>query len=317
MTMDLSLSLPQLGRLGTPNDVALVAAGAERLGFTTGWVLDRLLAPLAPRSPYPAAPDGALPDVYSSCLDPVGTLAFAAAHTTTLGLGTSVLNLPWYRPLELARRLATLDVLSGGRLRIGFGLGWSEDEYAGVGVPFRERGRRADEALDALLALWRADPVEFHGEALDVALSRSGPKPVQRPHPPLYFAGYTNRALRRIARYGDGWLPGGLPLPVVAQMWRRLRELTEAAGRDPDGQRLVVRANATVTAEPDGQPFVGSVRQIADEVVACAALGAHEVHLDLQFTPEISSGRNYLDTAAEVLELTRGRLDRTAPVPAA
>ncbi|MDQ4119418.1 MAG: LLM class F420-dependent oxidoreductase [Actinomycetota bacterium] len=315
--MDLSLSLPQLGRLGTPNDVALVAARAEALGFTTGWVLDRLLAPVTPRSPYPATADGSLPEVYSSCLDPLGTLAFAAAHTTTLGLGTSVLNLPWYRPLELARQLSTLDVLSGGRLRIGFGVGWSQDEAAGLGVPFRVRGRLADEALDALLAVWAADPVEFHGTGFDIASARHGPKPAQSPHPPLYFAGYTERSLQRIARYGDGWLPAGLPLPVLQGMWRRLRELTEAAGRDPAGQCLIVRANATVTAHADGQPFVGTVRQIADEIVACAEAGAHEVHLDLQFTPAIRTGRQYLDTAGEVLDLVRARLDRSGPVPAA
>lgn len=310
--MDVSLSLPQLAHLGTPEDVAVVATGAERLGFTTGWVLDRLLAPVTPRSPYPAAPDGVLPEVYSSCLDPLATLAFAAAHTSTLGLGTSVLNLPWYRPLDLARRLATLDVLSGGRLRLGFGVGWSEDEYTGLGVPFRERGRLADEALDALLALWGDDPVDFRGTGFDIAASRHGPKPAQRPHPPLYFAAYTDRGLRRIARYGDGWLPGGLPLPAIEAMWRRLRELTEAAGRDPDGQRLVIRANATVAPHAGG-PFVGTVREIADEIVACADVGADEVHLDLQFTPTIRTGRQYLDTAGEVLELVHRRLGRSAP----
>jgi hypothetical protein len=217
MTMDLSLSLPQLGLLGTPDDVALVAAGAERRC----------------RRPVPGA------------------------------------------------------------------------------SPARRRGReRPARALAR-----RSGRVPRRGAGRSVVALR--PETRAAAHPPLYFAGYTDRALRRIARYGDGWLPGGLPLPVVAHMWRRLREITEAAGRDPDGQRLVVRGNATVTAEPDGQPFVGSVRQIADEVVACAAVGAHEVHLDLQFTPKISSGRQYLETAAEVLELTRGRLDRTAPVPAA
>lgn len=303
--MDVSLSLPQLGRLGTPENVASVAAGAERLGFTTGWVLDRLLAPVEPRSPYPGSPDGALPEPYTSCLDPLATLAFAAAGTTTLGLGTSVLNLPWYRPLDLARRLATLDVLSGGRLRLGFGLGWSADEYRGLGVPFHRRGRAADEALAALLALWGSDPVEFHGDGLDVAPSRSGPKPVRTP--PIYFAAFTEAGLRRIARFGDGWLPIGLPPTVVAPMWRHLRELTEQQGRDPAGQRLVVRANAAVTARPDGTPHVGPIWHIADELLAYAEVGAHEIHLDLQFDPTIGSAGRYLDTAAEILGLLRER----------
>lgn len=303
--MDVSLSLPQLGRLGTPENVGFVAAGAERLGFATGWVLDRLLAPVEPRSPYPGSPDGALPDAYSSCLDPLATLAFAAARTATLGLGTSVLNLPWYRPLDLARRLATLDVLSGGRLRVGFGLGWSEDEYRGLGVPFHRRGRSADEALAALLAIWRANPVEYHGDGLDVAASRCGPKPLQTPHPPFYFAAFTEPALRRVARFGDGWLPAGLPPAVVDPMWRRLGELTEEEGRDPAAQRLVVRANAVVTGRPDGRPHVGPVRHIADELLAFAEIGAHELHLDLQFDPGIRGVDQYIDTAAEILELLR------------
>lgn len=303
--MDVSLSLPQLGHLGTPENVAFVASGAERLGFTTGWVLDRLLSPLEPRSPYPGSPDGALPEPYHSSLDPLGTLAFAAAGTTTLGLGTSVLNLPWYRPLDLARRLATLDVLSRGRLRVGFGLGWSEDEYRGLGVPFHRRGRSADEALAALLALWDADPVEFRGDGLDVAASRSGPKPVQTPRPPFYFAAFTEPALRRIARSGDGWLPAGLPPTVVDRTWRHLLELTEQEGRDPAAQRLIVRANTVVTSRPDGRPHVGPVRHIADELLAFAEVGAHEIHLDLQFDPAAGSAEHYLDTAAEILELLR------------
>lgn len=310
--MDISLSLPQLGRLGNPDDVAFVAVRAERLGFTTGWVLDRLLAPLDPRTPYPGSADGTLPEAYASCLDPLQTLTFAAAHTTSLRLGTSVLNLPWYRPLDLARRLATLDVLSGGRLRVGFGVGWSEDEYRGLGVPFHRRGRSADQALDALQALWRADPVAHHGEGVEVAPSRSGPKPVQRPRPPFYFAAFSEPALRRIARHGDGWMPAGLPPALVDGMWRRLLQLTEAEGRDPAAQRLIIRANTVITGSPGGQ-HTGPVRHVADELLAFAEIGAHEVHLDLQFDPAIRTARQYLETAEAITARLRDRIGPATP----
>jgi probable F420-dependent oxidoreductase len=270
-------------------------------------VLDRLLAPLGPRSPYPGSADGALPEAYSSCLDPLETLAFAAAHTTSLGLGTSVLNLPWYRPLDLARRLASLDVLSKGRLRVGFGLGWSEDEYRGLGVTFHRRGRSAEDALRALLALWRADPVEFRGDGIDVPPSRTGPKPVQRPHPPFYFAAFSEPALRRIAHYGDGWMPAGLPPAVVSDLWRQLLELTEAEGRDPMAQRLIIRANTVITAEP-AAPHVGPVRHVTDELLGFAEIGAHEIHLDLQFDAGIRTATHYLDTAEEILARLRDGL---------
>src|SRR6266508_4466620 len=133
--MRLGLSLPQIGPLATTDNIATIATEAEGAGFDTLWVLDRLLAPVSPRTPYPGKPDGVLPSQFATCLDPLETLTFAAAVTERIGLGTSVLDLPWYRPLLLARRLATLDVLSRGRLVVGFGLGWSRDEYDSLGIP--------------------------------------------------------------------------------------------------------------------------------------------------------------------------------------
>ena len=133
--------LPQLGPAATPQANVTVAQRAEALGYASLWVTERLLWPLAPQSPFPATPDGALPEVYQRALDPLETLTFVAAHTRRIGLGTSVLNMPFYNPVVLARRLTTLDVLSGGRLRVGLGLGWSKDEYDATGASFT-KGRR-------------------------------------------------------------------------------------------------------------------------------------------------------------------------------
>ena len=131
--------------------------------------------------------DGSLPVKYKNVLDPLETLTFAAAHTRRIALGTSVLNLPWYNPVLLACRLTTVDVLSAGRLRVGFGIGWSPDEYEAAGVTWEERGKRADELLQALKRIWTTDPVEFHGRYYRIPESVIGPKPVQKPHPPILY----------------------------------------------------------------------------------------------------------------------------------
>ena len=137
----------------------MVAKRAEDLGLNSVWVLDRMLWPLNPRAPYPIG-DGSLPVRYKSVLDPLETLTFTAAHTSRI--------LPWYNPVLLARRLTTLDILSAGRLRIGFGIGWSPDEYGAAGVAWQERGKRADESITALKRIWTTDPVEFQGRYSEI-----------------------------------------------------------------------------------------------------------------------------------------------------
>ena len=142
-------ALPQIGSVAGPDALITVAKRAEALGFDSVWVLDRLLFPVEPRAPYPVG-DGTLPAKYQRTLDLVETLTFVAAHTSRVAVGTSVLNVPWYDPVLLARRLSTLDVLSGGRLRVGLGMGWSPDEYEAAGVPWQDRGKRADECIRVL-----------------------------------------------------------------------------------------------------------------------------------------------------------------------
>ena len=149
--MRIGFALPQIGTIAGPDAVTRVARRAEELGFHSVWVLDRLLYPLNPRVPYPVG-DGSLPLKYKRVLDPVETLTFAAARTERIAVGTSVLNLPWYNPVLLARRLATLDVLSGGRLRVGLGIGWLPEEFEAAGSPWNARGKRADAIRQVTLA---------------------------------------------------------------------------------------------------------------------------------------------------------------------
>src|SRR5215471_11112484 len=231
--MRFGFALPQVGSAAGPEALVMVAKRAEGLGFDSLWVLDRILWPLNPRAPYPIG-DGSLPVQYKSVLDPLETLTFVAAHTSRIALATGVLNLPWYNPVLLARRLTTLDILSGGRLRAGFGIGWSPDEYDAAGVPWKERGKRADEALRALKAIWTSDTVEIQGAGFKIPKSHFELKPVSKPHPPIYMAAYTPPAMKRAAREADGWFPVGVPVPAIGGMFNSIRAMVKEAGRNPD-----------------------------------------------------------------------------------
>jgi probable F420-dependent oxidoreductase len=289
--MRVGFALPQVGMNAGPANLVRVAQRAEELGFNSLWVLDRLLFPVNPRAPYPVG-DGFLPAQYKRPLDPLATLTFAAAHTCRVGLGTSVLNLPWYNPVLLARQLSTLDVLSEGRLRVGVGIGWSPDEYEAVGVPMQERGKRADELIGALKMLWTTDPVEFHGTYYQIPKSFAGPKPVQKPHPPIYMAAYTPAAMKRVAKEADGWFPVGIPISAVGQMFDGIKSMAKETGRDPVKLELIVRANVELSRAPiekDRADFTGTLEQIAKDVAATRQVGAAELLFDVQFSPGVET----------------------------
>ncbi len=304
--MRLGFVLPSIGHVASPKAIVEAAKRAEALGYDSLWVTERLLYPVRPQTPYPATPDGSLPEGYKYCMDPVETLTFAAAHTSRVGLGTSILDIPFYNPVLLARRLTTLDVLSGGRLRVGFGLGWSKDEFDAVGASPRERGRRADEFLQVLKAIWTTDPVEFHGKYFHLPRSVIGLKPVQKPHPPIYLAAYAPAALKRAATLANGWNPTGIPTEGMAQMMTQLREMAKAAGRDPSTLELVVRANLHVTAQPLGTDrwiFSGSLDQIKTDIDRVRALGANELFFDPTFSPDAQTAEAYLASMDRVRRL--------------
>ena len=304
--MRIGCGLPQAGKLTGPAALVDVATGAEELGYDDVWVFDRVLWPLEPRAPYPASPDGKLPEAVKTVLDPLTVLAFVAARTRRVGLGTSVLNLPFYNPVLLARQLTAIDVLSGGRLRLGLGTGWSPDEFEAVGAPTRVLRRRTDEALQVLKAIWTRDPVAFSGEHYHVPHSYIGPKPVQKPHPPIYFAAYTSAALERVAREADGWMPAGLPIATVQQMFAGLQEESRRAGRDPSCLELIVRANLWLTDTPLGPRravFTGSLDEIAADIAATRGIGAHGIILDAQSAPQARTTEGLLRLMEALREL--------------
>jgi len=304
--MRVGFALPQIGSIAGPDAITSVAQHAEKFGFHSVWVLDRLLYPLNPRAPYPVG-DGILPSKYKRVLDPVETLTFVAARTERIALGTSVLNLPWYNPVLLARRLATLDVLSGGRLRIGLGIGWSPDEYEATGAPWNTRGKRADECVNALKSIWTTDPVEIEATGFRVAKSIINLKPIQKPHPPIYMASFTPAAMKRVAREANGWFPVGFPLSVIGTMFEQLKTMAQQAGRDPKSFELIVRGNVEFTSAPSKNraDFTGSFDQVAADIETTKKLGAHELVIDVQFSPDIEAVEDILKRMEEIHRVAR------------
>ena len=193
----------------TPQAIATVARVAEEAGFESLWGGEHLALadPQAAASPMP--PKTAFVDLNV-------TMAFAAAHTKTLRFGTGIMLLLLRNPVVLAKQLASVDVLSGGRLIFGVGIGNLEFEFSAVGVPFDHKGPRAEEAIAAMKALWSMDRAEFHGRYFSFAGVRAEPRPLQKPHPPIIFGGKSNYAFGRTARLGDGWYGYGLDLEATA-----------------------------------------------------------------------------------------------------
>lgn len=304
--MRVGMAVSQYGAFARRDAVIEVARAAEELGLDSLWTGDRILDPVNPRDPYPGSADGRMPEEYTTFLDPLTVLTVAATVTRRVRLGTSTLNATWYSPVLLARTLTSVDVLSEGRLDVGIGLGWSRDEYAAAGVPWRGRAARLEETLDVLERIWSDGPVAHEGRFFTLPESRIEPKPVQRPRPPIYLGGFSAAALDRIGRRADGWVAPGAPLPYLTAMWDTARRAAEDAGRDPGRLRMIVRMNPHVTEQPvaeDQVPGRGTLGQIAVYARSVAEAGADEVFADLQQTTT-DTGR-MLEVAGKLRDLLR------------
>src|ERR1051325_6414410 len=215
-------------------------------------------------------------------------LTWAAAVKRGLRLGASVLIMPYYTPVLLAKQLATLDLVSNGRLAVGVGLGGSEDESDAVNVPFARRGKRGDEFLRCLKEIWTKDEVEFAGEFYTVPRSRILPKPVQKPHPPITVGGYSPVVVRRAVTLGDGFNGGNVPLERVAPVVRELHAEAVRVGKDPAKLQVVSRGSYQVfdTAQgKDRRPLWGSLDEIRDDIRRYADAGLTELFLESNFQP--------------------------------
>lgn len=241
-----------------PEQMAAVAARAEALGFESVWVAEHLVFPVAIRSRYPYAAEGVPPvNPATPLLDPLLVLMQVAARTERIRLGTNVYILPLRHPIAVARMVATLDVLSGGRVSFGVGLGWLEEEFAAVGIEFATRGARTRESIRALRALWTEEAPSFDGRHVSFPPVRFEPKPVQRPHPPILVGGESEAALRRAAVLGDGWYGVGHTPDTAAAQVRRLQALRAEAGRDAMPFDCTVSHKGALTAD-DVRRYAGA-----------------------------------------------------------
>ena len=222
------------------------AAGARRLaqlaeaaGFDSIFTVEHVVWPTTYASTYPYAASGRLPGNPSTRLpDPLIWMAYVAAVTTRLRLMTAVVILPQRNPLVLAKEVATLDSLSGGRIELGIGVGWLKEEFEALGVPFEKRGKRADEYIAAMRALWSGDDVSFSGEFVNFKGMSSNPKPV-RGHVPIVIGGHSEAAARRAGRLGDGFFPSIGTQVDILPLLDLVRRTAEAAGRDPKSVELI------------------------------------------------------------------------------
>jgi|TARA_B100000470_G_scaffold157315_1_gene122887 probable F420-dependent oxidoreductase len=229
-----------------PEQLRTVAQRAEDLGYDHVWVSDHIILPKKVDSFYPYAADGVAtfkPD--EPYYEPLAALNFIAGCTQRIRLGTHVLIIPYRNPVLTAKILSTLDVLSGGRLILGAGVGWMEEEFKAMGLDtYKERGAVTDEYLQVYKELWTKEDASFDGKYYQISDTGFEPKPVQKPHPPIWIGGHTGPAVRRAAKYGDGWMPIGLRPPAIlepeelAGKIARLRKLTVEAGRPEDAVSL-------------------------------------------------------------------------------
>jgi len=209
VSVPFGIALPNYGPLAVPETLVRLARLAEDLGVDSIWVSDHLVAPVGVASvyPYDRRPDPKPGDmgVIEEFYEPLSTLAFLAGATSRVRLGISAYVMPYRNPVVTAKQVATVDRLSNGRLILGIGVGWLAEEFAALDVPFARRGQRTDEYVAVCKALWAGGEARFDGETYRLPPVRTGPRPMQTPHPPLWIAGNSKRGLERAARIGDGW----------------------------------------------------------------------------------------------------------------
>src|SRR5580692_3431410 len=240
MSVRFSTRCPNSDYLGfetSPEAIVAAAKKAEEVGFDAIFVNDHIIVDSSSR----AAP-------WTNVYDPFVAMSFISAHTTRIGVGVSVLIMPYRNPVATAKSLATIDRMSGGRLIAGVGVGWSEAEFAALGVPFHERGARANEYLRLWQACWAPGKVSFAGKFTSFADMHVNPKPLQQPHPPIWIGGTSDAALRRAARFAAVWQPTPLSVAQLVERQAALRKACEQAGREPIPTRMSFRVEfSTIT----------------------------------------------------------------------
>ena len=233
--MKFGLMYANAGPFAYPEGMTNLARTAEAAGIESLWTVEHVVIPVGYKSTYPYDPSGKIPAPDSMPIpDPLLWLASAAAVTKTIRLATGILILPQRHPLYVAKEVATLDVLSGGRVILGIGVGWLQEEFDALGIPFEERAGRTAEAVRAIRSLWKPEPEAFKGKYYAWGPLESHPKPLQQPGVPIVVGGHTELSAKRAARYGDGYFPGVAEADRLKALLQTMREECKRIGRRPE-----------------------------------------------------------------------------------
>jgi probable F420-dependent oxidoreductase len=293
--MRIGFGAPVAGAWATPLYLGSFGERAEALGYASLWSFQRLLVPEG----------SGMEPVYRSVLDPMVALGYLAARTSRIRLGVAVVNLPFASPALLAKQATTVDVLSGGRLDLGLGIGWMPEEFAAAGASTARRGARTKEFLAVLRTLWADEVSSFSGEFYTIPAGRQDPRPVQRPGPPVLLGGMSRPAMERAGRIADGWITSSrADLSKIGESAAVIREAASAADRDPDAVRIVCRGvvlAGTEATRPDGgrRLLSGSFAQIREDAAWLGEQGVTELFYDLNWDPQVGSPSVTPDAAAE------------------
>ena len=309
--MKFGFSLIVRGNDATPDSFARIAERAEALDIDSLWCSAHVILPPQVKSGYVLMPGVMHPEHWKERYwEPFTVLSYLAAVTSKITLGTSVVIVPMHNPFELAKQVAEVDQLSGGRFVFGIGVGWFEEEFEVLGQDFHNRGARTDEAIELMKVLWAKDPVSFAGKHYRVENAFFAPKPVQQPSPPIWVAGGSKAALKRAARCADAWHPARPSLESLREARVVLNGYLEEAGRTPESLEIAVKLPLIFQDGPpaSGQPPTqGRVTDIIDAIEDYREAGASQLVLD--FVPE--SLATALDTMERFAQEVRPRLSQS------
>jgi probable F420-dependent oxidoreductase len=307
--MRIGLSIP---RLPDAEGIRRFVKRAEELGFESVLAGDHIVLPTSGTNQYPYSADGSFSRPSDEpFLETMTMLGYMAACTDTIKIGTTVIILPYRNPVVQAKMFASLDVLTNGRMICGVGVGWLEKEFDILGVPYNQRGPMSDEFLQVFKVLWTESDPEFHGQFYNIDGIQFYPKPVQKPHIPIWVGGHTHRALRRTAKYGDCWHTTRQTPDFVAQNLPYLREQTEKAGRDPASISISLKRSLHFTDLGAGEgksvltggTVIGTTQEVIDDIYYCRELGIDQLTYDFRV--------DGIDASIEVMERLA---DRVLPV---
>ena len=293
--MQFGLCIPHYGKTVSLDELRATVQRAEALGFHSVWVSNHVVTP-----------SHLLPTIGPTFYDAFVVLTYAAAFTQRVKLGSTVIVVPYRNPLVVAKMLSTLDVLSGGRVIFGAGAGGAPDEFQALGVPSHQRGRRTDEYLRLMVALWTQDPTTFKGRFFSFTDVRFQPKPFQKPHPPIWVGGRSEAALRRAVAIGEAWHPTSMPFLALQEKMAQLRQFSQEAGRAEGPvvtvhQGIRMSKESTSATEEERRPGQGTPQQLREDIYQYQELGVPVVVCNFA-TPSVEELWRAMETfASEVM----------------